>query len=40
MNKWEVPEFKLNPYYSTGSVKGGCVCNYLWISARYGKSCR
>jgi hypothetical protein len=30
MNKWEVPEFKLNPYYSTGSVKGGCVCNYLW----------
>jgi hypothetical protein len=29
-NRWEVPEFKLNPYYSTGSVKGGCVCNYLW----------
>ncbi len=30
MNRWEVPEFVLNPYYSTGSVKGGCVCNYLW----------
>lgn len=30
MNKWDVPEFKLHPYYSTGSVKGGCVCNYLW----------
>jgi hypothetical protein len=30
MSRWDVPEFKLNPYYSTGSVKGGCVCNYLW----------
>ena len=30
MNRWEVPEFILNPYYGTGSVKGGCVCNYLW----------
>jgi hypothetical protein len=30
MNRWEVPEFVLRPYYSTGSVKGGCVCNYLW----------
>jgi len=30
LNRWEVPEFKLNPYYSTGSIKGGCVCNYLW----------
>ncbi|MBX7256636.1 MAG: hypothetical protein K1Y02_09770 [Candidatus Hydrogenedentes bacterium] len=29
-NRWDVPEFKLNPYYSTGSIKGGCVCNYLW----------
>jgi len=29
-NRWEVPEFKLHPYYSTGSVNGGCVCNYLW----------
>jgi len=29
-NRWEVPEFILQPYYSTGSVKGGCVCNYLW----------
>jgi len=30
MNRWDVPEFVLRPYYSTGSVKGGCVCNYLW----------
>jgi hypothetical protein len=30
MNRWEVPEFVLHPYYATGSVKGGCVCNYLW----------
>lgn len=30
MNRWDVPEFILHPYYSTGSVKGGCVCNYLW----------
>ncbi|HRI88322.1 MAG TPA: hypothetical protein PK869_08655, partial [Candidatus Hydrogenedentes bacterium] len=29
-NKWEVPDFKLNPYYATGSVNGGCLCNYLW----------
>ncbi len=30
MNRWDVPEFALQPYYSTGSVKGGCVANYLW----------
>lgn len=30
MNRWEVPEFVLSPYYATGSIKGGCVCNYLW----------
>jgi hypothetical protein len=30
MNRWDVPEFLLHPYYSTGSVKGGCVCLYLW----------
>jgi hypothetical protein len=30
MNHWEVPEFVLHPYYSTGSVKAGCVANYLW----------
>jgi hypothetical protein len=29
-NQWNVPEFKLRPYYGTGSIKGGCVCNYLW----------
>jgi len=30
MNRWDVPEFVLRPYYGTGSVRGGCVCNYLW----------
>ncbi|MDD2706576.1 MAG: hypothetical protein PHV34_01100 [Verrucomicrobiae bacterium] len=30
LNRWDVPEFKLNPYYSTGSINGGCVCEYLW----------
>ncbi len=30
MNRWDVPDFVLNPYYSTGSVNGGCVGNYLW----------
>ncbi len=29
-NRWELPGLVLNPYYSTGSVKGGCVCDYLW----------
>ena len=29
-NKAEVPENVLNPHYGTGSVKGGCTCNYLW----------
>jgi hypothetical protein len=29
-NRWEVPEFVLHPYYSTGSIGGGCVCDYLW----------
>ena len=30
LNQWQVPEFLLHPYYSTGSVIGGCVCSYLW----------
>lgn len=30
MNRWEVPEFKLKPFYATGSVRGGCVGDYLW----------
>jgi hypothetical protein len=29
-NRWDVPEFVLRPYYGTGSIRGGCVCNYLW----------
>ena len=30
LNQWDVPEFLLHPYYSTGSINGGCVCSYLW----------
>ena len=30
LNQWRVPEFVVNPYYSTGGVNGGCVCCYLW----------
>src|SRR5690242_16008949 len=30
LNRWEVPELVLNPYYSTGSIKGGCIGCYLW----------
>ena len=30
MNRWDVPEFALHPFYCTGSVRGGCVCSYLW----------
>lgn len=30
LNRWDVPEFKLNPYYSTGGINGGCVGSYLW----------
>lgn len=29
-NKWDVPEFILQPYYGSGGVIGGCVGNYLW----------
>ena len=30
LNRWDVPEFVLHPYYSTGSIRGGCVTDYLW----------
>jgi len=30
LNQWRVPEFVVNPYYSTGGINGGCVCCYLW----------
>ncbi len=29
-NKWDVPEFVLQPYYGSGGIIGGCVGNYLW----------
>jgi len=30
LNKFQIPELCLNPYYATGSIKGGCFKNYLW----------
>ncbi len=30
MNRWNLPEMVLQPYYGTGSVRGGCLCEYLW----------
>ena len=29
LNKFEIPEFILHPYYATGSVKGGCLISDL-----------
>lgn len=28
--RWENPDLCAVPYYSTGSVTGGCMCSYLW----------
>ena len=28
--RWENPDLCAIPYYSTGSVTGGCMCSYLW----------
>jgi hypothetical protein len=36
LNRWNVQEFKLKPFYSSGSVKGGCVGEYLWD---FGEAC-
>lgn len=30
LSRWENPDFCAVPYYSTGSVTGGCMCSYLW----------
>lgn len=30
MNRWNNPHFVIQPFYSTGSVNGGCRCSYLW----------
>ena len=30
LNEWNVPEFRLHPYYATGGMNGGCMGNYLW----------
>lgn len=37
LNRWESPDFKFSPYYSTGGIGGGCMCNYLWD---YGAPCK
>ena len=28
--RWENPNLKMQPYFSTGSVNGSCMCSYLW----------
>lgn len=30
LSRWENPDLCAIPYYSTGSVTGGCMCSYLW----------
>ena len=30
LSRWENPDLCAMPYYSTGSVTGGCMCSYLW----------
>lgn len=30
LNRWENPNYAINPFYSTGSINGGCMCSYLW----------
>lgn len=28
--RWENPDLCVSPFFSTGSVNGGCMCSYLW----------
>jgi hypothetical protein len=30
MCRWENPDLCAIPYFSTGSINGGCMCSYLW----------
>ena len=30
LNRWENPALVTHPFYSTGSITGGCMCAYLW----------
>lgn len=30
LNRWENPALVTVPFYSTGSITGGCMCSYLW----------
>ena len=30
LNRWDNPYFVIRPFYSTGSINGGCMCSYLW----------
>ncbi len=30
LNRWENSELVTSPFYTTGSLNGGCMCSYLW----------
>ena len=30
LNRWSNPSLVTIPFYSTGSITGGCMCSYLW----------
>ncbi|MBQ4050509.1 MAG: hypothetical protein IJD13_02675 [Oscillospiraceae bacterium] len=30
LNRWENPNFAIFPFFSNGSINGGCMCTYLW----------
>lgn len=30
LNRWINPDYTVSPFYSTGSITGGCMCSYLW----------
>lgn len=30
LNRWDNPRFAFRPFYSNGSINGGCMCTYLW----------
>ena len=30
MCRWENPDLCQSPFFSTGSINGGCMCSYLW----------
>lgn len=30
LSRWDNPDLCAMPYFSTGSINGGCMCSYLW----------